>query len=183
VVAALVTDDQFLWTLARVTALSSYASLAVAVLTGIALRTGVLDWLGSNRALRSLHEYTTVLWTPLAVLHVTSLVLDTTARVGWLDLVVPFRASYGTLAIALGTLSLDVLLVVTVTSFFKRRMRSDLWRWIHRLAYVAFALAFAHAVLGGTDFSDPAVSAITWATAAGLAVLATARIFAGRLAV
>jgi methionine sulfoxide reductase heme-binding subunit len=175
-------DDQFFWTLARVTALSSYVSLAVAVLTGIALRTGVLDWLGSNRALRSLHEYTTVLWLPLAVLHVVALVLDSTARVGWLDVFVPFRVSYGTLAIGLGTIALDVLVVVTVTSFFKRRMRSDLWRWVHRLAYVAFALVFVHAVLGGTDFSDPIVSAITWATAAGLAILATARVFAGRLA-
>src|SRR5581483_10144663 len=97
VVAAVMTGDQFLWTLARVTALSAYGSLAVAVLTGIALRTGVLDWLGSNRALRSLHEYATVLWLPLAVLHVTGLVLDSTARVGFLDVFVPFRAPYGTL--------------------------------------------------------------------------------------
>jgi len=175
------TGDQFLWTLARVTALSAYASLAVAVLTGIALRTGVLDWLGSNRALRSLHEYATVLWLPLAVLHVTALVLDSTARVGLLDVFVPFRAPYGTLAIGLGTLSLDLLLVVTITSFFKRRMRSELWRWVHRLAYLAFALVFVHAVLGGTDFSDPIVSAITWAAAAGLGILAVTRVFAGRL--
>ena len=175
------TPDQFLWTLARVTALSSYASLAIAVLTGIALRTGVLDWLGTNRALRSLHEFSTVLWMPLAVLHVVALVLDSTARVRWLDVFVPFLTTYGTLAIGFGTLSLDVLIVVSVTSFFKRGMRPDVWRWIHRLAYVAFALVFVHAVLGGTDFSDPAVSAVTWATAAGLAILATTRLFAGRL--
>jgi len=177
------TTDQFLWTLARVTALSAYGSLAVAVLTGIALRTGVLDWLGNNRALRSLHEYATVLWVPLGVLHVIALVLDSTSRVGWLDLFVPFRAPYGTLAIGLGTLSLDLLLVVTITSFFKRRMRADVWRWVHRLAYVAFALVFIHAVLGGTDFSDPVVSAITWAAAAGLGILAVTRVFAGRLTV
>jgi hypothetical protein len=40
---------------------------------------------------------------------------------------------------------------------------------------------FLHAVLGGTDFSDPAVSAITWATAAALAVLGFARVVWGRL--
>lgn len=175
------TTDQFLWVLARVGGLASYASLAVALFTGIALRTAVLDWLGSNRALRSLHEYTTVLWIPLAAIHVVALVLDQTARVGWLDVLIPFRAPYGTLAIGLGTLSVDVLLVVTVTSFFKRRMQPDLWRWLHRLAYVAFALMFLHAVLGGTDFSDPAVSAITWATAAALLALALTRLLWGRL--
>lgn len=175
------TADQFLWTLGRVTALASYGSLAMAVFTGIALRTAVLDWLGTNRALRALHDYTTVLWIPLALLHIVALVLDSTARVGWLDVVVPFRAPYGTLAIGLGTISVDLLVIVTVTSFFKRRMQPDAWRWIHRLAYLAFALVFLHAVLGGTDFSDPLVSAITWAAAAGLAILALARVFWGRL--
>src|ERR1700676_4061841 len=105
------TMDQFFWVLARVAGLASYASLAIALLTGIALRTAVLDWLGSKRALRSLHEYTTVLWIPLGVLHIVSLVLDSTARIGWLDLIVPFRAPYGTLAIGLGTVSLDLLVV------------------------------------------------------------------------
>lgn len=175
------TTDQFLWALARVAGLGSYAALAVALVTGIALRTAVLDWLGSNRALRSLHEYTTVLWLPLAVLHLLALVLDTTSRVAWLDLVVPFRATYGTLAIGLGTLAVDVLVVVTVTACMRRRTPGWLWLWIHRLAYVAFALVFLHAVLSGTDFSDPVVSALTWSSAAALVALLLARMFWGRL--
>lgn len=175
------TTDQFFWVLARVAGLSSYAALAVALVTGIALRTAVLDWLGNNRALRALHEYTTVLWIPLAVLHLASLLLDKTARIGWLDLVIPFHSSYASLAIGLGALSLDVLLLVTVTAFLKRRMNKNLWLWMHRLAYVAFAMIFLHAVLSGTDFSDPIVSAITWAAAAMLVFLALVRAIWGRL--
>jgi predicted ferric reductase len=175
------TTDQFLWVLARVAGLSSYAALAVAVVTGIALRTAVLDWLGSNRALRALHEYTTVMWIPLAGLHLVSLLLDKTARIGLLDLVIPFHSSYASLAIGLGALSVDVLSLVTVTAFLKRRMNKELWLWMHRLAYVAFALIFLHAVLSGTDFSDPVVSAITWAAAAMLLFLALVRAIWGRL--
>jgi predicted ferric reductase len=176
-----VTTDQFFWVLARVAGLSSYAALAIALVTGIALRTAVLDWLGSNRALRSLHEYTTVLWVPLAGLHVVSLLLDTTARIGVLDVVVPWHSTYGTLQIGLGALSLDLLLAVSVTALLKRRIRKDVWLWVHRLAYAAFALAFIHAVLSGTDFSDPVVSAITWGTAASLLTLGLARVLGGRL--
>lgn len=175
------TTDQFLWVLARVAGLSSYASLAIALVTGIALRTAVLDWLGSNRALRGLHEYTTVLWIPLAIVHLLALLLDSTARIGWLDLVVPFHSAYGTLAIGLGAISVDLLIVITITSFMKRRMGKQLWLWIHRLAYVAFAAVFLHAVLSGTDFSDPAVSAITWGTAAMLMTLIIVRVLGGRL--
>ena len=175
------TADQFYWLLARVAGLSSYAALAIALLTGIAMRTAVLDWLGSNRAMRSLHEYTTVLWLPLGALHVLSLLLDSTARIGVVDVVLPFHSSYGTLAIGLGALSVDVLVAVTITSYLKRRMRKDVWLWIHRLAYAAFALIFLHSVLSGTDFSDPAVSAITWGTGAGLLTLGLARLLGGRL--
>jgi sulfoxide reductase heme-binding subunit YedZ len=115
------------------------------------------------------------------VLHLLSLLLDTTARVGLLDLVIPFHSSYGTLAIGLGALSVDLLIVVTITAFLKRRLNKGLWQWLHRLSYVAFALIFLHAVLSGTDFSDPIVSAITWAAASMLLLLAVARAIWGRL--
>jgi predicted ferric reductase len=175
------TIDQFYWVLARVAGLSSYAALAIALVSGIALRTAVLDWLGSNRALRALHEYTTVLWMPLAAVHILSLLLDQTARIGLLDVVVPFHSSYGTLGIGLGALSVDVLVVVTVSAYFKRQLRNALWQWLHRLSYAAFALMFFHSVLSGTDFSDPVVSAITWAAGAMLLFLAAVRAVWGRL--
>jgi methionine sulfoxide reductase heme-binding subunit len=176
-----VTADQFFWVLARVTGLSAYGALAIALLTGVALRSAVLDWLGSNRVIRSLHEYTNVLWLPLGALHVAALLLDATARIAVLDVFVPFHAAYGTLAIGLGSLSVDILVAVTIAAYLRRRMPTDVWLWIHRLSYVAFALIFFHAVLSGTDFSDPAVSAITWGTAAGLLTLTLARVLGGRL--
>ncbi len=175
------TIDQFFWVMSRVAGLGSYAALAVALVTGIALRSAVLDWLGSNRVLRSLHEFTTVLWIPLAIVHLAALLLDKTSRIGWLDLVVPFHSVYGSLALGLGALSLDVLLVVTMTALLKRHLRSGLWKWLHRLSYAAFALIFFHAVLSGTDFSDPAVSAITWSAAAALLALGLTRAAWGRL--
>jgi sulfoxide reductase heme-binding subunit YedZ len=176
-----VTPDLFFWILARVSGLASFAALAIALLTGIALRTGVLDWLGSNRALRSLHEYTTVLWIPLGGLHVLMLLLDQTARVRPVDVLVPFGVPYGTLGIGLGTLTFDILVVVTITAWLRRRIGQQLWQWLHRLSYLAFGLLFLHAVLGGTDFNDPAVAVIAWSTAGALLLLAGARVIWGRL--
>src|SRR5947209_20409342 len=98
------TADQFFWVLSRVAGLGSYAALAIALVTGIALRTAVLDWLGSNRPLRSLHEYTTVLWVPLAAVHLGALLLDKPSRIALLDLVLPFPPSYRPLGLCLGPL-------------------------------------------------------------------------------
>src|SRR5207245_9594893 len=131
--AVRMTADQFLWVLARVAGLSSYAALAIALVTGIGLRTAVFDWLGSNRMVRSVHEYTTVLWIPLAGLHVVSLLLDTTARVGLLDVFLPFHSTYGTLAIGLGAPLVDVLIGVSVTASLRRRMPRGLGLWVNGL--------------------------------------------------
>jgi methionine sulfoxide reductase heme-binding subunit len=177
----------FLWVLARVSGLASFASLSVALLSGLALRTAVLDWVGTNRSLRSVHEYTTVLWMPLGALHIASLLLDDTARIRVLDLLVPFLAPVsvygvrGTIAIALGTLTLELFAVVAITGWLKRRMSTGVWQWIHRLSYVAFGMLFLHALLGGSDFSDPLISALTWSVALLLAVLSLARVLFGRL--
>jgi DMSO/TMAO reductase YedYZ heme-binding membrane subunit len=173
--------DLFFWVLARVAGLTSFATLAISLVTGLALRTAVLDWLGSNRALRSVHEFSAALWIPLGAVHVLALVLDRTARIGLPDLLIPFRIPYGTLGIGLGTLSLELVALVAVTGWLRRRLNPVAWQWVHRLGYLGFGLVFLHALLTGSDFGDPAVSALTWSTAAVLAVLATARALWGRL--
>lgn len=178
--------DLFFWMLARVCGLASFAALSLSLLSGAALRTAVLDWLATNRALRSTHEFTALLWIPLGLLHMAALVLDSTARIGLLDLLVPFRVHYdgapqATLAIGLGTLTFELFAVVAITGWLKRRMSAAAWRWIHRLAYLAFGLLFLHAVLAGSDFSDPAVSALTWSVAFALALISVARALYGRL--
>lgn len=177
----------FFWALARVAGLAAFASLSLSLLTGLALRTALLDRVGSNRSLRSVHEYTTLLWLPLGGLHVVALLLDATARIRLVDLLVPFGAPVsvyglrGVVAIGLGTLTLELLGVVVVTGWLRRSLPGTAWRWIHRLSYAAFGMLFVHAVLGGSDFSDPGVSALTWAVAAALALLSLARLLLGRL--
>ena len=177
----MISPDVFYWILARIAGLSSFAALCISLLTGLALRSAVLSFVSSNRALRSVHEFTAMLWIPLGLMHVLALLLDRTSRVAPIDLVVPFRVSYGTLAIGLGTVSLELVALVAVTGWLRRRMRPRLWRWIHRLGYAAFAAIFLHAILAGSDFSDPAVSAVTWSVAFMLGVLALSRVVWGRV--
>jgi predicted ferric reductase len=175
-------DDLVFWLLARVTGLTAFAALSLSVLSGEALRTSVLDAVASNRAIRRLHDVTTPLWLPLGAAHCLTLLVDRTARIRPVDLVVPFQVDYGPWQIGLGTISLDILVVVTVTSWIRRSMSNALWQWIHRASYVAFVALFFHAATSGTDFDAPLVSAIAWSTAAALAVVGLSRIVWGRLA-
>lgn len=174
-------DDFTLWLAARAFGLTSFVALSLSLLSGMALRTAVLDFLATNRAMRQLHDFTTPLWLPLGAAHVLLLIPDKTARIAPSDLVVPFQTPYGQLAIGLGTVSLDLLIVVVVTSWARSRLPNALWQWLHRLSYPAFAAIFAHSVLSGTDFGTPLVSAVGWSLAAAIAVLAFARLRWGRL--
>jgi len=164
-----------LWILARAAGIASYAALCIGMLTGLALRTTVLDFLAEKKPIRALHDFTAWIWLPFGIAHVVGLILDKTARISVADAFVPFVASYGQLAIGLGTLSLDLMVLVVVTSWLRKRMNVSLWRAIHRLSYGAFALAFAHSILAGTDFGAPVIAGLSWASAAGLAYLTVVR--------
>ncbi len=174
-------NDLVFWFLARITGLTAFAVLSLSVLSGEALRTSVLDFLASNRAIRKLHDFTTPLWLPLVFAHIISLLLDKTAKIDPINIVVPFLTEYGELPIGLGTLAFDIVMVVTVTTWLRSRMNNTLWTWIHRTSYVGFVFIFFHAAYSGTDFDAPIVSAIAWSTAAALAILGISRIVWGRL--
>ncbi len=175
------TVDQLLWLGSRTAALTAFFVLAGAVLTGVALRTSLFEHWWPGRELSAIHRFLTVLWVPLVLLHVGLILADQTAHLRLSDAVLPFQSPYGTLAIGLGTVGLDLLVVVTVTSYLRRVLGALLWRWLHRLSYVMFAAFFLHAQLAGTDLSRPVISAAFWGVGAAIAILLVARLSFGRL--
>src|SRR5207247_8762443 len=107
--------DLFFWELARASGLAAYAALCIAVLTGIAPRTQLLSFLASNRAVRALHDWTPWIVIPAALTHIVALLLDATAKIGVLDVFLPFLMSYGSLAIGLGTSPARLSFIVHAT--------------------------------------------------------------------
>ncbi len=175
------TLDQGLWDTARVAALSGFFVLSASIITGQALRSSLFEGALPNRSLLALHRFLTICWLPLIGLHVLAITLDSVSRVSVLDLVIPFRASYAAIPIGLGTIGFDLLLVVTVTSYLRTRMDPASWRWIHRLAYLMFAIFALHGLLAGTDFSRSLVLAPAAGVMAFVGVLTVARLAFGRV--
>ena len=157
--------DLFFWELARASGLAAYTAVCIAVLTGIAPRTQLFGFLATNRAVRALHDWTPWIIIPTALTHVVALLLDATARISLVSVFVPFQMTYGQLAIGLGTISLDLLIVVLVTTWLRRAMSNTQWQWLHRLSYVGFVTMFFHAILSGTDLTSPLIAAMSWAAA------------------
>ncbi len=165
-----------IWIVARSTGVASLVALSLSLLTGMALRPKTLGWLSSNRAISELHTYATVLWLPLGVAHVVALLLDPYAKVGLVDLVVPFAMSYGTFAIGLGTISVELLFVVLVAAWSRTQLSRGQWLAFHRLSYLAFAAAFLHGVLSGTDLAYPWLMGVAWLVATILTLAGVRRV-------
>ena len=175
------TVDQALWMTSRAAALTAFFVLAAALITGQAMRSALFEGAMRNRDLSGLHRFLTVCWVPFVAIHVLAMTLDAVARISPIDLVVPFRVSYATLPIGLGTIGFDLLLVVTVTSYLKRRLDPALWRWLHRLSYLMFGVFALHALLAGSDFARPLVLAPAAGVVVFIAIISLARVAFGRM--
>src|SRR4030088_1733653 len=130
--------DLVFWEIARASGLAAYAALCISILSGISPRTQALSFLASNRAVRALHDWTPWIVIPAALVHIVALLLDATARIGVLDVFVPFLTSYGQPAIRAGTISSRPFIGVLVPHLVPPPFKYKPWQWWHRVSYLGF---------------------------------------------
>ncbi len=172
--------SQGLWFVSRGSGLVLLVLLTVVMVLGIATRVGWAprNWLRFAQA--ELHRTLSLFTVALLGLHVVTAILDPYVTIGWAATAVPFGSPYHRLAIGLGTLAVDLGAAVLLTSVLRARLGLRSWRAVHWLAYLAWPLAFVHALTAGNDMRIGWVAAIVWGSAAVLAAAVLVRL--GRLA-
>lgn len=173
--------DDAMWAFARVSGLVSMVLLTGSVLLGILARSGRPLLVIPRFSVSLLHRNISLLAVVFLVFHVAPLLLDSYARVNLVDVVVPFLGSYRGFWQGLGTVALDLMAAVVVTSALRHRLGQRTFRVVHWASYVMWPLALAHSVGNGTDgTSAPVVAAAVVLTVAVLAAAAW-RVSAGFL--
>ncbi len=85
------------------------------------------------------------------VIHIVTEILAQRSHV--IDAVIPFLSPYRTFYIGLGTIASDLILLIVITSIFRKRFTAHgkAWRWraVHYSSYVAFVFGVLHGLLGG----------------------------------
>ena len=149
------TQGPLLWYLNRSTGL---VVLALLTLTAVL---GVLATARGGRLLprfvgQALHRNLALWSVVLLALHVTTAVVDSYVDIRWWQAFVPWvGATYLPLWLGLGTLALDLIVLVVVTSLLRARMRHRTWRLVHVLSYAAWGIAVGHGLGIGTDLRNP----------------------------
>jgi sulfoxide reductase heme-binding subunit YedZ len=162
-----------IWHIARGAGLAALLLLTISTVIG-AVMTGRKR--SSSRVVwNHVHRVTASLGLGALLVHVTSILADPWAHVGWVGSIVPFTAGYRPTWVGAGTLAVYTFVLVAAVGVARARIATSergarAWRWLHGLAYVGWGLAMLHGFNSGTD------SGVSWVrglyVACGLAVAA-----------
>jgi methionine sulfoxide reductase heme-binding subunit len=161
-----------LWYLGRGTGVVALVLLTVVVVLGITSRSGRPAFGLPRFAVAAVHRNAALLAVTLLGVHVTTLLFDPYAQLRLVDLVLPFGGAYRPFWLGLGTLALDLVVALVVTSLARHRLGVRAWRAVHWLAYACWPVALVHGLGTGTDGSRPWL----WAVAAGCVALVLAAV-------
>lgn len=158
------TDPTF-WMLARATGLTAYVLLTTSILAGLVLKSRVFRSL-KPAAVTDTHRFLALLGIGAVVAHGATLVLDPTLHLGLRALLVPGLSPYRPVAVGVGVLAAELMLLVYASFSLRRRIGARNWRRLHWATYGIFAAATVHGLAAGTDTSQP------WAFALYLSAIA-----------
>ena len=137
-------------------ALGGVGLLAANLLLGLLMAAGynpARHW--PNRAVKlfRLHNWTGYLALATATIHPAILLFSSSPRFHLIDLLVPVWSPVQPTSNVLGAIALYLVIVVVVTSFFRRALGRRVWKSIHYTTYAAAIVFFIHGLI-----ADPTVT-------------------------
>jgi len=142
--------DDAMWAFGRASGIIAMLLLTVSVLLGIVTRSG-RPLPGLPRfSVSVVHRNVSLMSAVFLVLHISTLLLDSYAKLNLTDILVPFLGADKPLWLGLGTVAFDLFLAVAVTGLLHHRIGTRAFRAVHWLAYAMWPFALLHGVFDGT---------------------------------
>jgi sulfoxide reductase heme-binding subunit YedZ len=139
------------WYLMRATGLVSLLLLTLVVALGVATSTRFRPRGTPLYVTTTVHRNASLLVVVFLAIHVVTALVDPFAGVQPTAVLLPFTSHWAPLWVGLGTVALDLVAALVVTSLLRRRLPHRLWRGVHWAAYLAWPLALLHGLGAGTD--------------------------------
>jgi methionine sulfoxide reductase heme-binding subunit len=153
-------NSTFLWYATRASGIVTLVLLTLTMVLGLVTtsRARARSWPGF--AQQEIHRRISILAVVFLAIHVVTSILDTYVHIGWFAIVVPFTSPYSRFWVGLGTVALDLMVAVFVSSLLRAHIKPGTWRGIHWLAYACWPIALAHTFGIGTDSREHWVLAL-----------------------
>src|SRR5215470_15785519 len=143
--------NEALWYTARGAGTISLILLTVVVVLGVGSRSGRPVFGLPRFGVAAVHGNASLIALGLLLVHMFGLLLDPYAQLRLVDLVIPFGAAYRPLWLGLGTLAMDLLIVVWLSTLVRHRIGARVWRAIHWVSYAIWPIALLHTLYDGSD--------------------------------
>ena len=138
------TNSTVFWYASRATGVVALVLLTVVFAIGIAVsRQSRVAGL-PRFAVTDLHRNLSLLAVAFVGVHVLTAVLDTYVSIPALAIVIPFTSGYERFWLGLGTVALDLIIAVILTSLVRGRLPRRWWRPVHLLAYLSWPVRLWH---------------------------------------
>jgi sulfoxide reductase heme-binding subunit YedZ len=144
-------DDRLLWFVNRGTGVVLLVLMTFSVALGVLATVRASSAWWPRFVTQALHRNVALLSLALLIAHVAAAIVDGFVDIQWVDAFVPFGSGYRMFWTALGTVALDLTVLVTLTSLGRNRFGLRRWRAVHLTSYLVWPLALAHGIGMGTD--------------------------------
>ena len=144
-------DETLIWHLVRSSGVVSYILLLASTVWGLFISSQfVKNW---SPGAVSLTMHSTVSWLALllGLTHGLLLMFDGYFTYTLADVLVPFIGPYRPLAVGLGTASLWLVVLISLSFPFKKHIGHKTWKRLHYASYLAFGMVSVHGLAAGTD--------------------------------
>ncbi|MBK9126102.1 MAG: ferric reductase-like transmembrane domain-containing protein [Chloroflexi bacterium] len=144
-------DTKLAWHLVRSSGIVAYVLLLASTVWGLFLSSQfVKNWSPGPVSL-TLHSTISWLSLLLGLVHALLLMFDDYFTYTLADIFVPFTGPYRPEVVGLGTLAFWLLVIISLSFPFKKRLGNLTWKRLHYTSYIAFALVSIHGLFAGTD--------------------------------
>jgi len=149
---------QVTWYVTRAAGFIAYLLMWLSTIWGLAVSSRVLEGKLHGSYTYDFHQYISLLGIGFLGLHMAMLLFDQYLPYSVAQVLVPLLSTYRPVWVALGILSMYILLLVTVTFYMRDRIGQKAFRVIHVFSLLGFLGAAFHGLLAGTDGPLPVVT-------------------------
>jgi len=147
-------ETPWAWYISRASGLLAYLLLWLVMFFGLAIRTPGIKKIFSPAFSYQTHAWLSVQALILVFFHSGALLWDKYLQLKFLDLIMPFHSQTYTTEITLGILGIYLMLILILTSYFRKFFSQKIWRAVHFLNILMFIIVTIHALAIGTDLKS-----------------------------
>lgn len=169
-------ESSAFWYMSRMSALLAYLLLWGSTLWGLMLSTKIVKVFVPPALTFSIHEFLSLLGLGFATFHALILLGDQYINFKLWHILVPFTAPDKPFWVGVGTLSLYLYALISVSFYVRKRLGQRTWRALHYLTFLTYVMALTHGLVIGSESKLDPMRMIYLASAASVLFLVYYRI-------